>query len=127
MMGRPRSHLVHALREIAVARGDASATSRDLAAELAGRGLIDLAARAEVRLVRKTAENMACRGELRRVGTVAVPGSRRPMVAYVAGAGQAEPVQGDLVLELAGVMQSWCGGPGQALRTSLPTVPTPGA
>jgi hypothetical protein len=112
-MARPRSHLVQALREIVLARGDAGATWRDLAQALAGRGLINVAARAEVRLVRKTAENMAARGELQRLGQVQVPGSRRPMVAWVAG------VQGPMQheLALADVMRCW-NAPVQAPTTT---------
>lgn len=109
-MARPRSPLVQALREIVLARGDAAATWRDLAQALAGRGLINAGARAEVRLVRLTVENMATRGELQRAGTVRVPGSRRPMVAWVAGC---DAPQGPPMLGLADVMQCW-NGPGQA-------------
>jgi hypothetical protein len=108
-MARPRSHLVQALREIVLARGDVAATWRDLAQALAGRGLINAAARAEVRLVRDTAQYMEALGELQRVGTVRVAGSRRPMVAWVAG--QDAPVQ--RALALPDVMRCW-GRPGQA-------------
>nr|WP_316642867.1 hypothetical protein [uncultured Roseateles sp.] len=57
-------------------------TWRDAAQALQGQGLVNTQAPGEARLVKKTMENMVQAGQLQRVGSVTVPGSRRQMAAY---------------------------------------------
>lgn len=57
-------------------------TWRGAAARLVEAGYLQSIAPGELRLVRRTVENMVRAGELARVGEVAVSGSRRPMVLF---------------------------------------------
>lgn len=78
---RPRSEVREAIAAAAqsIAEAGRSVTWRDLVPCVPG---INPASPAEVRLVRRTVENMARSGELERVGRVPVPGSAKPMTGY---------------------------------------------
>jgi len=65
---------------------------------------INPACPSELRLVRKTVENMAAAGELERAGRVRVPGSAKPMTAYKPR-GTGWVTQGHTLLD--GVVRGW--------------------
>lgn len=97
---RPRSEVRQALAAAVVDLGR-PATWRDLVPHVPG---INPASPAEVRLVRKTVENMAAAGELQLVDRVRVPGASKPMNAYRPRT-SGWVTQGHSLLD--GVMRGW--------------------
>lgn len=78
--GRPRSEITAAL---AACRPAEPATWLDMARRLSADHLINLAAPAELQLVRWGVNDLARRGELARVGKRRVPGAARPMTTFL--------------------------------------------
>lgn len=78
---RPRGEVRDAIAQATLSLHEQGATPtwRDLVQHVPG---LSSASPADVRLVRKTVENMALAGELERVGTVRVQGVCRPMTRY---------------------------------------------
>lgn len=105
---RPAGEISRAVRSawddaITRATQPVPATSRDVATWLVPTGVGRAA-------VRHTVDNMARAGHLQRVGTVRVPGSCRPLVAYLPAWGPAaEPRQAAPGAALACITRAWVG------------------
>lgn len=102
---RPKGDIRQAVESCIPLSGQGDAvTWRDVAAQLHSRRLVDCNAPSEVRIVRRTVENMATAGEVLRVGKRAVPGARRQMTTYARQSSWATAPFGN---DLGGVMRSW--------------------
>lgn len=101
---RPPGEIREALRQVlpALAGESGALTWRDLVPHVPG---VNPASPADVRLVKKTVENMAQAGELERTGQVRVNGACRPMVTYRPRSAGGWVTQGTQMLE--GVLRGW--------------------
>jgi hypothetical protein len=101
---RPRGEVRRAVEGCIPLDAKDAVTWRDVAAALHQREVINIDAPAEVKLVRKTVENMAMAAQVKKVGSRAVPGSRRAMSTYARANGWMSGAGG---AELGSVMHCW--------------------
>lgn len=101
---RPRGEVRQAIERVMPLDAENAVTWRDVAVALHASEVINIDAPAEVKLVRKTVENMAMAAQVKKVGSRVVPGSRRQMSTYARANGWMAGTGGS---ELGTVLRSW--------------------